>query len=233
MTRSAAAVYPALVGVPNATDQLVRDYQGLVRSIAQKLHGQLDLTCELEDLVAFGNKGLVEAAGRYDASRGVQFNTFAYYRIRGAVLDGVRAMAYLPRRAHARLRAAEARDDVTESIGEARAATPEVRGDVSATVTALDEALGRLTASYVMAAVGQGEDDKPTTPEEAVISAELRTRVAKALAKLPERERALVQGFYFEGRKFDEVAKELGVSKSWASRLHGKALALLKESLAE
>lgn len=214
-------------------DAFVKDYQGLVRTIALKVRAQLDLTCDLDDLIAFGNQGLLEAKSRFDPTRGVQLNTFAYYRIRGAVLDGVRRMAYLPRRIHRKVREAEALDLVTEPIGEARAASPEAKADREATAQALDDALSRVTAGYLMAAVGQGEEDQPDTPEEELVGAETRARVEKALETLPEREQALVRGFYFDGRQFDEVAKELGISKSWASRLHAKALDLLRDVLSD
>ena len=213
-------------------DANVKEYQGLVRSIALKLRSQFDLNCDLDDLIAFGNQGLLQAMSRFDPTRGVQMNTFAYYRIRGAVLDGVRRMAYLPRRIHHKVRAAEALDLVAEPIGEARAATPEAKADLEATAQALDDALSRVTAGFLMSAVGQGEDDQPETPEEELMSAETRARVTRALEGLPERERALVRGFYFEGRQFDEVANELGISKSWASRLHAKALDMLRDVLA-
>ena len=215
------------------SDAIVKDYQGLVRSIALKLRAQFDLTCELDDLIAFGNQGLLEAMSRFDPSRGVQMNTFAYYRIRGAVLDGVRRMAYLPRRIHQKIRAAESLDLVVEPIGDARAANPELKADLEATAQSLDDALSRVTAGFLMAAVGQGVDDQPETPEQELVDAQTRARVNKALGGLPERERALVQGFYFDGRQFDEVAAELGISKSWASRLHAKALDLLRHVLTE
>lgn len=214
-------------------DAFVKDYQGLVRSIAIKVRGQFDLTCDLDDLIAFGNQGLLQAKARFDPTRGVQLNTFAYYRIRGAVLDGVRRMAYLPRRIHQKVREAESIDLVTEPVGEARAATPNVRSDLEATAQTLDDTLSRVTAGYLMSAVGQGVEDQPDTPEEELLSAETRARVERALGGLPERERALVQGFYFEGRQFDEVAAELGISKSWASRLHAKALDLLRDVLVD
>ena len=214
-------------------DAFVKDYQGLVRSIALKLRAQLDLTCDLDDLIAFGNQGLLEAKSRFDPTRGVQMNTFAYYRIRGAVLDGVRRMAYLPRRIHQKVRAAESLDLIAEPIGDARAASPEAKADRVATAQALDDALSRVTAGFLMSAVGQGEEHQPETPEEELVDAQTRARVAKALEGLPERERALVNGFYFDGRQFDEVAAELGISKSWASRLHAKALDLLRVALTD
>ena len=212
-------------------EEFVRDHQGFVRSIAIKVMTQLDLRVEVDDLVAFGNRGLLEAKMRYDASRGIQFNTFAYYRIRGAMIDGVRQMAYLPARIHKLRTAAEATDRIAESAAETRAASPESRSDAGATVKALDDALGRATAAFIMSVVGQGEDDAPETPEDAYLAAEQRVRVTAALSKLPEREAALVKGFYFEGRQFDDVAKELGISKSWASRLHTKALDILRTAM--
>lgn len=217
----------------NVDDAFVKQYAGLVKTIAHKVRAQMDLTCELDDLIAFGTQGLIEAASRFDETRGVQFNTFAYYRIRGAVIDGVRQMAYLPRRIHQKVRAAEAGDQITQAVGEARAASPDGRTDAIAAANAIDDTLAQLTAAFVMASVGQGEDDAPESPEEQLGDAQTRKRVLGALAVLPERERALVQGFYFDGRTFDDVAKGLGVSKSWASRLHTKALQLLREALEE
>lgn len=215
----------------SSDDQFIEEYRPLVRSIAHKIRNSLDLTCDLDDLIAFGFHGLVEARGRFDASRGVQFNTFAYYRIRGAILDGVRKMAYLPRRAHQRLRAAEAADRVAEDTGDGRAADPGKRNDLAATADAIAETLHKMTAAFVMSAVGQGDDDVPSSPEEALIAEEQSARVRRALEGLDERELALVKGFYFDGRRFDEVAAELGISKSWASRIHTKALADLKKAL--
>lgn len=215
-----------------ADDAFVLEHEALVHGIAQKVRTQFDLNVEVEDLVAFGYAGLLQARERFDPSRGVQFKTFAYYRVRGAVLDGIRKMAYLPRRAHEKLRAAAAADDVLEATGEEHAATPpEARGIEGATER-LGDAIGKLTASFVIAAVGQ-EDTAPeqSSPEATLLRSEAKARVREALASLPERELALVRGFYFEGRQFDEVAEELGISKSWASRLHGKALGQLKKAL--
>lgn len=222
-----------VAGRSSEDERFIQEHQALVRSIAQKVRAQLDLNCDLDDLIAFGFQGLLEARGRFDASRGVQFNTFAYYRIRGAIIDGVRQMAYLPRRVHARARAAAAGDWIAEEVGVTRAAVPAERTNLDETVRTFDETLGRLTACFVLAAVGQSPDDAPKGADEALIDDEQGGRVRRALGRLAERERALVEGFYFEGRQFDEVAAELGISKSWASRLHAKALSQLRAALEE
>ncbi len=213
-------------------DEFVKEFEGFVRSIAGRVKNELDLRCETEDLVAWGFQGLLEARSRFDASRGVQFNTFAHYRVRGAIIDGVRKMAYLSRRAHQLRKFAEAADDVLEQESAARAASPEARADVQATVQAIDDVLGKLTASFVIASLGQDQDAAAPEPaDEQMIRVEDGDRVRKALAKLPEREHKVVRELYFEGRVLDEIAGDLGISKSWASRIHTKALGMLRVAL--
>ncbi len=85
----------------------------------------------------------------------------------------------------------------------------------------------------MLASVGQDENEPQEGADEQLVREEMREKVRGVLAVLPERELALIQGFYFEDRRFDHVAEELGISKSWASRLHTKALSRLREALGE
>lgn len=221
----------------SAEDQFVEEYRGLVRSIAMRTRDQFDLSADVDDLMAYGFEGLWSAKQRFDPERGVQFNTFAYYRIRGAILDGVRRSGYVSRRAYTQLRAAEAALELGERAGEERAAALQAsRAGAAATTpeqtsATLRATVARLTASYLLAAVGQEEQETAPTAELGLIARERRTELRAALETLPEREAALVRGYYFEGRRFDHVAEELGISKSWASRLHQKALDRLKAAL--
>lgn len=215
-------------------DRFIEQHRELVQRLARKVRSELDLGCDPEDLEAYGFQGLVQARERFDPDRGVQFSTFAYYRVRGAILDGVRQMSFLPRRAHRRLRLAEATDQITEPLTGARGQVSAGGPALEDTLAAVDGALGQITAAFALAAVGQ--DDTPgaqpaASPEDALLDAEAVSRLREAVQGLPDRERALVTGVYFEGRRFDEVAVEIGVSKSWASRLHGKALDLLRTRL--
>ena len=211
--------------------EFIEEYRPLVRSIAMKVRIRYDLETDLEDLMADGFQGLVEAKTRFDPDKGVQFNTYAYYRIRGAILDGVRKASWMPRRAYEQLRAAEAALGIGEALGEARAADPAGRKDVAKCTEALHDTISRLTASFVIASLGQDHDDEANSPETMLLRGESITRVREALAQLPERERALLEGHYLKGRRFDLVAEELGISKSWASRLHTKALDRLRKLL--
>ncbi len=198
----------------------------LVKSLARKLRAEMDLNMEMAELEALGRSGLVEAARRFDASRGVQLNTFAYYRIRGAIIDGVRKQGYLSPRAHQARRAAEAADSILESGGESLPA--DIKAD--AALALADDILGKLTASYLLAAVGQSESTEETALD-IFVEAESKQRVRQALDTLPEREKVVVCGMYFEERPLDEIAAQLGVSKSWASRIHSKGLELLRDAL--
>lgn len=211
-------------------DQFVREYDGFVRGVASQVRAQLGVDTPPEDLVAFGFRGLLEARPRFDASRGVAFKSFAYYRVRGAMLDGVRAMAHLPRRAYARLRAAEAVDQLAEGSAEGLAGQ---RPPADVALRAVDAVLGRMAAAYTVAVSADDAEAGAGSPEEALLREERKARMKAALATLPERERRMVNGHYFEGRRFDEVAAELGISKSWGSRVHAHALDLLRAALAE
>lgn len=203
--------------------------EALVRSIATRLRIQLELRSDLDDLISAGYLGLVEARSRFDASRGIQFSTFAYYRIRGAMVDHLRKSTTLSRRAYAKVKLAESADRVGEDVAELRAAAPAERANLEATVQALDDAVGKLTASFVLSCLGL--DEEPTDPETALADSQQAGRLHAAIESLPERERAIVVGHYIDGRRFDAIAEELGVSKSWTSRMHGKALQRIRRAL--
>lgn len=215
----------------NTDEEFVVEYRPLVISIATKVRAQFDLRGDLDDLLASGFEGLLQAKGRYDPSRGVQFNTFAYYRIRGAMIDHIRKSTFFSRRAHQKMKAAKAALAIGEDVGEERAANPAARKDIEQTAEQLHQTLAQMTASFVMASIGQKEEGEGDSPEDDVIREEAKERLRTALAVLPERELQLIQGFYFQGRQFDEVAEELGISKSWGSRLHHKALSRLRAAL--
>ncbi len=203
----------------------------MVRKLAMRIRAQLELNSDLDELIAYGFRGLMEARQRFDPTRGVLFSTFAHYRVRGAILDGVRTMAYLPRRIHHRRRAAEALDQTAESAAFVRGSEPSVRSDMAATLNAIDDVLSKCCAAFIVSAVGQGAEDAPPGAEDMLLENEARGRVNAALDLLPERERAVIEGYYFENRTIDELGAALGVSKSWASRLHTRALGMLRDAL--
>ncbi|MDD9941468.1 MAG: sigma-70 family RNA polymerase sigma factor [Myxococcales bacterium] len=219
--------------VDSSDDDFVRAHERFVRGIVKQACAQLALDCDVEDLVGYGFAGLLEARKRFDATKGVPFKSFAHYRVRGAIIDGVRKMAYLPRRAYARLRAAEVADRAAEGLAEQRAASRSVVADVPASLRAMDSVIGQAAAAFC-ASLADGEPEGiGASPEEVALAKQRRKLIAEALTELPEREQMLVRGHDLEGRRLDELAAEAGLSKSWASRLHAKALERLRSRLRE
>lgn len=211
-----------------ATDEaFIRQYNGFVRSVVLQTRRQIDVDVDLDDLLAYGFEGLLDARRRFEPERGVKFRSYAYYRVRGAVIDGIRAMMPMPRRAHDRMKAAIALDSVGEDVQDAGAGTE--RPAVAEAVRQVDAILGSMAAAYCVASAADPDDVE--TPELAAVDKERRERTRAAIATLPEREAALIRGHYLEGRSFDSIAAELGLSKSWASRLHSRALKTLCEAL--
>jgi RNA polymerase sigma factor for flagellar operon FliA len=202
-------------------------HEQLVERVVRRLLRELDLTCDPGDLRAWGHQGLLEAKQRFDPARNVRFSTFAYYRVRGAVLDGVRSQGFLKRRAYAKLKAFEAADSLAEELAESR--VPGADLSRAARARELDEAVGKITAAYLLSALGQADEGATDTPESLVEAAEDHSAVRDGLASLPERERELLEAVYFGGATIEQAGARLGLSKSWASRMHAKALSRMRK----
>jgi RNA polymerase sigma factor for flagellar operon FliA len=195
---------------------------------------------ELAELVSFGREGLLDAARRFDPERGVPFRAYANFRVRGSIIDGVRAIARLPRRAHERLRGLEAAARTSEgALEDLHAPQAPGSGPALAEQTLNDHLAAMATAIAVglVASPGRGDEGEPVgvsgalDPEQHTAEAELRRLVRQAIGELPDQERELVRRHYLEGERFDHVARDIGLSKSWASRLHTRAVARLTKKL--
>ncbi len=217
----------------------------MVRAIATQVRKQVSEKLDLDELVAYGNEGLVEAAGRFDARHGVKFSTFSWHRVRGAIYDGLREMGHLKRGDYARLKIAMRAGEVLENLADRElgaanqaAGAPTPAPSVEDDLRALHQALSSVTCSYVAsleALVEEGHefaaDEVPI--DEAIDARHVEGRVRKVLTSLPEKERHFIEKHYFEGKTLLEAGAELGLSKSWASRLHARAVGLLRDRLGE
>ena len=215
--------------MPTERDRLVEANVGVVRSIASTIARGLPIHVPLDDLVAAGMRGLIEAADRYDASRGVAFVTFAYYRVRGAVFDEIRKMAWLPRRTFERTRFLEKVDEIAEDAVPPGAPP---RGADAAQVLA--KTLSEMAVAYVATVEAfESTASLEAGPEAKFAGHEEEGRVRIAISKLPEKERTLLVMHYFEDASIQAAGERLGLSKSWASRLHTRALRLLGAQLSQ
>jgi RNA polymerase sigma factor for flagellar operon FliA len=217
-------------------DRLVEENLDLVRSIAGKLRRSLGRTLDLDELVAYGAKGLVEAASRFDSRQGVA--TFAYYRIRGAMLDGMRTMGWYSRGDYARYRAEERANEYlrnrAEQEGAGAAPAGQVR-DAAETLAEIAEVLSGVATVHItsLEAAASVTDERLPPPDQQLERLHLQARARKALHKLPDKERRLLQLHYFEDRNLEAAGAELGLSKSWVSRLHARAVDRLRQVLEE
>jgi RNA polymerase sigma factor for flagellar operon FliA len=212
----------------------------LVETMVRRLARELGPGIDLDELRSFGREGLLDASRKFDPERGVPFRGYASFRVRGAIIDGVRSSARLPRRAHERLAGIQAGARTSEGLLE-DAFSPVATG---ATTEDADRALAEhLAAMATAVAVGllsttvYGDSNEriplatDASPEEALARAEALELVRRTIAELPHEEAELVRRHYLEGERFDDVAKELGLSKSWASRLHTRAIKRLTDKL--
>lgn len=216
--------------------RLVEASMDLAQRAAKMIYPRVKQYVEFDELVALGNSGLAEAAARFDPARGVPFKAFAWYRVQGAIVDGLRRATTLPRSVWAQLVALRAAADYLEHRGDrdagaARTGVAPPRG--ADALTAAKTALSAIRTMYMTsleAARDAGFDPagEPADPVAALDTQRLGDRLRAALARLPEKERALVTKHYWEGKNLLEAGAELGISKSWASRLHAQAVEKLR-----
>jgi RNA polymerase sigma factor FliA len=192
-------------------------------------------TVTLDDLRSFGREGLLQAARTFDPTRGVPFRRWANLRIKGAVIDGLRQWGGLPRRVYRELYGEEAGDRMLEAYDEEDAAGPVTSAEgaderlssyLAGIATAI--AVGTLVAAPRENVDPEGGD---VTPEDLLGDAQLLARVKEIVAGLPEQQRTLVQKHYFGGETLDDAAASIGLSKSWGSRLHARALEAIGQEL--
>jgi RNA polymerase sigma factor for flagellar operon FliA len=207
----------------------------LVDLIARQLGRRVSRSVTLDDLRSFGREGLLQAARSFDPSRGVPFRRWANVRVRGAMMDGLRQWGALPRRLYRELRALEAADHVLEAYDEDDAANPATTPEaadsrlttyLAGMATAM--AVGTLASGPLEGADGEGHEP---SPEDLLAEAELLARVKEIVETLPEQERTLVERHYFGGDTLDDAAASIGLSKSWGSRLHARAIEAIGRKL--
>ncbi|MCS7235323.1 MAG: FliA/WhiG family RNA polymerase sigma factor [Armatimonadota bacterium] len=230
---------PGVQGPPSADERVTR-YMGLVRAVVQRLAANLPPHVSREDLEGYGVVGLLEALQRYDPSQGVRFETFAWHRIRGAILDHLRSLDLAARsdrktarrieRAHERLAAQLGREPSREELAAEVGLEPEV----------LDAELARLHTLVVTSfeeLVARAAGPEPATdsggPEEAAERGELLEALRRGLQRLSERERLVLGLYYYEGLTLAEIGAILDLTESRVCQIQATALLRLRTFLAQ
>lgn len=208
----------------------------LVDIVARQVAKRLTFFVELDELLSSGREGLLDAARRFDPSRGVPFRAYANFRVQGAIYDGLRRTAGLPRRALERVAALEAAALASEGEAEFSAARGGATEELGRAEKFLANHLSTMaTAAAIRISADRGRSmdatdslvDARDDPEQAFARAELLAVVRREVEGLPKDEAEVVRRMYFEGQRLEDVARDHGVSLSWASRLHTRAVGRL------
>ena len=218
------------------SQQLIEQCQDLVRSLASKIHRNLPPYLELDDLIAYGQVGLAEAARDFDPTRGNRFSTYAYYRIRGAIYDGLSKMTWFSRSQYRKIRYQQMANELLCAEDEEKGKSS--GGEIEADLSWLRDISRSLAVVYLATQPGADEEtgrvavsDNSAPPPAVAMDHEINLKLHELIEALPSEASTLIRATYFEGLTLQEAGKRLGISKSWASRLHAKTLQRLARSL--
>jgi RNA polymerase sigma factor for flagellar operon FliA len=224
--------------VDRRREDTVRQHMPLVGHLVREMLARVPAHVNRDDLFSAGYAALVGAARGYDEDRGVPFARFAAARVRGALLDELRGLDWASRSVRQRARRTDsARQELTAELGR----TPTI-GEVAARlgcsvgdIESADDDVHRAVVFSLQGFAAAGAGDMVTEPgagpEEMLIRRERLGYLRHAIEVLPERLRAVVEGYFFDERPMAELAAELGVSESRVSQLRAEALGLLKDGL--
>ncbi|HXS17050.1 MAG TPA: sigma-70 family RNA polymerase sigma factor [Polyangiaceae bacterium] len=228
-------------------EELLESGQGLVEHLVNQVYTEILGAMTREDLRAYGQQGLLEAALRFDAARGANFRTFAYFRVRGAMIDGLRKMGPWSRRGYERIALLRAANGASQSLHEeqqdvsglsAEQAAERLRKHMASMVTA-------MTVGVFSSGRWQKDGSDDTSPpagrmvavdealnaEEQLADRQMVEWVTQLVDNLPHPENEVVRRFYIDGDNMDAIAQTLGRSRSWVSRVHTRALGKLAARL--
>jgi RNA polymerase sigma factor for flagellar operon FliA len=234
-------------GDQSARERLVVAYSPMVKFVAGRLGAGLPSHVEDADLISYGLMGLIGSIERFEPERGIKFETFAMTRIRGAIIDELRSLDWVPRSVRSRAREIEAAQAKlehelqrvpTEAELAAKLGSSEEDLQTSlleianSSVYALDELWSvRDSSGDQVSLLDTIADDGAADPQEALATSEVKDRLTEAIASLPEREQLVVALYYYENLTLREIGEVLGVTESRVSQLHTKAVMRLRSQL--
>jgi RNA polymerase sigma factor FliA len=230
-----------------ARERLVVAYSPLVKYVAGRMSSGLPAHVEEADLISYGLIGLINAIERFDLAREIKFETYAIPRIRGAIIDELRSLDWVPRSVRARAREIERANTKLEHKLQRAPTDEEMSHDLGITVDEFQDSLVQISNSTIAAldelwSVSDSSGDSVSlldtlhdpdapNPEQVVDATELKDRVADAIARLPEREKLVIALYYYENLTLREIGEVLGVTESRISQLHTKAVLRLRGHL--
>lgn len=231
----------------NATrEKLVLEYAPLIKFIAQKIAARLPANIELDDLMSSGVIGLMDAIEKYDSSRDNKFKTYAEFRIRGAILDELRAQDWVPRSVREKAKTLERCYAKIEQRMGRQATDEEVCGELGITQNEYHDLLNQVRSVSLLSyddlssfskndkrslhGFGDGSSRTPTPFNEVNVGL-VKKLIAQAIQDLPEKQRLVLSLYYYEDLNLKEIGRVLDVTESRVSQLHTQAILRLKGKL--
>jgi RNA polymerase sigma factor for flagellar operon FliA len=234
-------------GDERARERLVLAYSPLVKYVAGRMGANLPPHIDEADLISYGLVGLVSAIERFDPAREIKFETYAITRIKGAIIDELRAMDWVPRSVRTRARQIERANAKLENRLQRAPTDKELAAELELSSEELQESLLTISHSSLAALdemwtvsdssgdqvslLDTLEDPGAPDPARAVDLGDLKDRMAEAIARLPEREKLVIGLYYYENLTLREIGEVLGVTESRVSQLHTKAVLRLRSRM--
>ncbi|WP_372652472.1 FliA/WhiG family RNA polymerase sigma factor [Halobacteriovorax sp.] len=229
---------------PKVKDEIIIEYAPLIKYIAQRIASRLPSNVELDDLISCGVIGLMDAIEKFDPSRDNKFKTYAEFRIRGSILDELRAQDWVPRsvrekaklveRAYAKIEAAEGRPATDEEMCAELGVNQDEFYDLlnkakSVSVLNIDDSASFNKGDKKL--IAGLEDDRNSNPFYAVANKGSRDKIKEGIGQLPEKQRLVLSLYYYEDLNLKEIGQVLNVTESRVSQLHTQAIMKLKVKL--
>jgi len=234
---------------PQLRERLILHYSPLVKYVAGRVGVGLPPNIEQADLVSYGIFGLIDAIEKFDITRAIKFETYAISRIKGAIIDELRSIDWIPRSVRYKAREVEKAYSALESRLHRTPTEPEVAEELGISLDELHTIFSQVSFVNVIALdellnvggergdklslVDTLEDTKAEDPVQAFETEETKYLLARAINTLPEREKIVVTLYYYEGLTLAEIGQVLGVTESRICQMHTKAVLQLRGKLAD
>jgi RNA polymerase sigma factor FliA len=236
-------------GDERARERLVVAYSPLVKYVSGRMASGLPAHVDEADLISYGLVGLINAIERFEPAREIKFETYALTRVRGAILDELRSLDWVPRSVRARARQIERANAKLEHKLQRAPTDEEMAAELELSVAEFSAALLQISTSTIAAldelwTVGDSSgdqvslldtltDENAPDPAAVIDETELKERMAAAIRRLPEREKLVIALYYYENLTLREIGEVLSVTESRVSQLHTKAVLRLRSRLAD
>lgn len=236
-------------GSSAARDSLILHFSPLVKYVAGRVAVGLPPNVDQADLISYGIFGLIDAIEKYDSARGIKFETYAISRIRGAIIDELRAIDWVPRSVRSKARQVEKAYAALENKLKRPPTDAEIAEEMEISIDDLNHIYTQLSTVSLIALdemmtmdgekgdrlslVETLEDTRTVSPMEAFESEEMRGILADSINRLPEREKVVITLYYYEGLTLAEIGQVLGVTESRICQMHTKAVLALRGKINE